>query len=99
MIYAVPLYAKEIELVVGEDVPEDTGNAVTRISEPTRNELEVEWGNEIEIIGPRVVKAKIGKLENFSKDINLITVDRSIREKIPIAIGIKVAVRKPMDNK
>lgn len=98
IIYAAPSYAKEIELTVKEDIPEDTGKGVARIGQAARRDLGVDMDDEIEIIGPRVLKARVEKLEVLSNEEKAITIDKLIREKIPLTVGIKVAIRRPLES-
>ena len=96
IIYAVPSYGKEVKLIVREDLEEDTGRGVARISETHRKELGVHIGDEIEIIGPRVLKVKVEEMNKNLEDEKGIHIDKIIRNRIPVAIGIKVAIRKSL---
>jgi len=92
--YLAPSYGKEIMLSLIEDVDADTGKGIARLNPEVRRELDVQIGDFIEVIGPKTLKFRVEKLEEIKERRNAITVDRDLRQKMFLSVGIEVFVRK-----
>ncbi|NIM46050.1 MAG: hypothetical protein GTO54_10575, partial [Nitrososphaeria archaeon] len=83
--YRAPSYGKEIILTVLDDIQEDDGKNIARMSLDSRKELGVEVGEYVEVLGPRTFKIEVGKLEEVTDEKKSITISRDAREKIPVS--------------
>lgn len=92
--YLAPSYGKEIMLSLIEDVDADTGKGIARLDPEVRQELNVEAGDFIEVIGPKAFKFRVEKLEEISERKKAMTIDLDLRQKMSLSVGIKVFVRK-----
>jgi len=97
--YLAPSYGKELMLSLIEDVDGDTGKGIARLGPEVRRELDVGVGDFIEVIGPKSLKFRVDKLEEISDRKSGITMDRDLRQKMFLSVGIEVFVRKSKKSK
>lgn len=92
--YKPPTYGKEILLTIMEDVDSDLGKGVCRLDPEAREELGIEVGSFVEVVGPRTLKYKVERLEEVSDKKGFIAISRDLRESVPFSVGVRVFVRK-----
>ena len=85
---------KEIELRVVEALQNDVGKGIVRIDTQSRNELGVNVGDVVEIIGKRTTVAIVWKAHVEDEGLGIIRMDGTTRYNAKVSIGDKVRVRK-----
>ena len=84
----------KISLIVNEPHPSNVGRGIITLDNKTKNELGLNLGDFVEIIGTKKTAAKIQSAKQEDEGKGLIGMDNLIRRNAGVALGDKVNVRK-----
>ncbi len=84
----------EIILKVAEAPPMDIGLGRARLDSKSREKLNVEIGDVIEITGKRTTAARVFKAKQEDEDRGIIRIDAYIRKNAKVEVGDEVKVKK-----
>ena len=86
--------SKELNLMVAEAVDEDKGQNIVRISRHYLDELQMKDGEVVEILGNKITSAIARKSWPGDHYLNIIRIDKIIRESAGINLGETISIKK-----